>query len=61
MNSILQYLKEVKAEIQEVVFPSTSQTINYTIIVISISVLIALVLGATDLGLREGLTKIIVR
>lgn len=59
MDSIIKYLQETKAEIKEVVFPTTAQTINYTIIVISISIAVALLLGGTDLGLRELLTKIL--
>ena len=58
---ILKYLKETKAELKEVNFPSTSQTIVYTIIVVSISVFIAVALGAADFGLREALTKILAR
>jgi preprotein translocase SecE subunit len=58
---ILKYLKETKAELKEVNFPSTSQTIIYTIIVVAISVLVAVTLGLTDFGLREGLTKILSR
>lgn len=61
MDSILKYLQEVKAEIKEVVFPTTAQTINYTAIVIAISIVVALVLGGADLGLREALTKLIAR
>lgn len=58
---ILKYLKETKAELKEVVFPSTSQTITYTIIVVTISVLVAITLGGVDLGLREGLAKLLAR
>ena len=58
---ILQYLKEVKGELKEVVFPTTSQTITYTIIVITISIGVALMLGGLDLGLREALTKFVAR
>lgn len=61
MDSIIKYLKETKAELKEVVFPSTSQTITYTIIVIFISVLVALMLGGTDLALRTGLSNLINR
>lgn len=57
----LQYLKETKAELKEVVFPTTSQTIIYTILVIVISIAVALSLGAVDIGLREALSKIINR
>lgn len=59
--NILQYLKETKAELKEVVFPTSSQTIIYTVLVIVISVLVAVTLSGTDLGLRNLLTKIIVR
>ena len=58
---LLQYLKETKAELKEVVFPTTSQTVIYTVLVIVISVVVALFLGAVDLGLRELLAKILNR
>lgn len=56
---ILQYLKETKNELKEVVFPTTSQTIAYTVIVILISAIVALALGGVDIGLREALAKIV--
>jgi preprotein translocase SecE subunit len=59
--NILQYLKETKAELKEVIFPSSSQTIIYTMLVVLISVFIALTLSGMDLGLRTLLTKLIVR
>ncbi|MBP6948701.1 MAG: preprotein translocase subunit SecE [Candidatus Pacebacteria bacterium] len=58
---ILKYLKETKAELKEVTFPSRSQTIVYTMVVVGISILIAVVLSLTDFGLREALTKILSR
>lgn len=58
---LFQYLKEVKNELKEVVFPTTSQTVTYTVLVILISTLVAISLGGTDLGLRELLAKIINR
>lgn len=57
----LQYLKETKAEMKEVVFPTSSQTIIYTVLVIVISLLVAAMLWAVDLGLKELLTKIVSR
>lgn len=59
MNALIQYLKETKAELKEVVFPTTSQTIIYTILVIVISVVVALALGGLDVGLRALLAKIV--
>ena len=58
---LLQYLKETKAELKEVVFPTTSPTVIYPVLVIVISVAVALFLGAVDLGLRELLAKILNR
>lgn len=59
--NLLQYLKETKAELKEVIFPSTSQTIVYTLAVIFISVVVAVTLGGVDFGLREALVKLLSR
>lgn len=59
--NILNYIKETKAELKEVVFPTTSQTITYTVLVIILSIIVAALLGAVDLGLREGMIKLLAR
>lgn len=59
--NLLNYLKETKAELKEVKFPSTSQTVVYTIAVIGLSILVAALLGGVDFGLREALTKFLAR
>lgn len=59
MNSIITYLKETQTELKEVKFPSVQQTITFTFLVIGISLLVAITLGGVDLGLREGLTKLL--
>ena len=58
---LLQYLKETKKELKEVVFPSNAQTITYTLVVLLLSALVAVTLGGVDLGLREILAKIVAR
>lgn len=60
MDTIIKYLKETQAELKEVVFPSTRQTISYTIIVVIISILVAITLGGVDFGLRTLLAHILV-
>ena len=55
----LDYLKETRAELKEVVFPTTSTTIIYTMLVIAISVGVAVLLSGVDLGLREILAKLL--
>lgn len=57
--NLLNYIKETKAELKQVVFPSTAQTISYTVLVIILSIIVAALLGAVDLGLREGLIKLL--
>lgn len=56
---ILNYLKETKAELKEVSWPTKSQTISFTILVILISVIVAMFLGAIDFGLKEGVSVIV--
>lgn len=59
--NIFNYFKETKAELKEVKFPSVSQTITFTISVVVISVLVAILLGGVDLGFKTALTKLITR
>jgi preprotein translocase SecE subunit len=58
---LIKYLKETKAELKEVVFPTLSQTTMYTTAVVVLSVIVALVLSGVDFGLREGLAKLLAR
>lgn len=61
MNSILTYLKETQAELKEVKFPTVNVTITFTLLVISISVVVAAVLGGVDLGIHEVLIKVLAK
>jgi len=47
-NKIVQFLTEAKVELQKVNWPTKQQTINYTLIVIGISLAISLFLGGLD-------------
>jgi preprotein translocase SecE subunit len=59
--NLFNYFNETKAELKEVKFPTLSQTISYTVTVIVLSILVAALLGAVDLGLKEGLVKLLAR
>ena len=61
MNTHIQYLKETKADLKEVVFPTSKQTITFTMIVIVISVIVAIMLGGIDAVLQVLLEKIVNR
>jgi len=46
--SLIQYLKDTKAELKHVSWPSRKQTLIYTSLVIAISVFVAVYLGVFD-------------
>jgi preprotein translocase subunit SecE len=48
MNKPLIFLKEVKAELEKVVWPTREQTIRYSILVVVIAVATGLFLGGFD-------------
>ncbi len=48
MQKIIQFIKEAKAELMKVNWPTKQQTINYTLIVIGISLAMAFFLGGLD-------------
>lgn len=48
MNRTTEFLKEAKAELKKVNWPSRRQTIIYTAIVIGISIVVAIFLGGLD-------------
>ena len=45
---MIQYLKEVRAELRHVSWPTRAQTIMYTLVVIAISLAAAVYLGLFD-------------
>jgi preprotein translocase subunit SecE len=56
---LINYLRETKAELRHVTWPTKSQTINYTIIVVLISIGTGLFLGLLDYLFAQGLSRII--
>ncbi len=48
MSTLINYLRDVRAELRHVSWPTRSQAINYTIIVLVISVATGLFLGLLD-------------
>jgi preprotein translocase subunit SecE len=47
-NKVITFLQEARTELTRVNWPSKKQTINYTILVIAISVVGAIFLGSLD-------------
>lgn len=58
-GNIVQFFRDVIAEMKKVIWPSRSDTIRYTIVVILFSVGMAVILGAADFGLLKGFEAII--
>ena len=47
-SNLITYLREVQLELNKVSWPSKQQTINMTLVVIGVSVLVAVYLGILD-------------
>ena len=47
-NKLVQFLREAKAELLKVNWPTKKQTINYTMVVIGVSIAVAIFLGSLD-------------
>ncbi len=48
LEQVKNYFKEVKVEMSKVKWPTKNQTVNYTLVVIGVSVVVAAFLGALD-------------
>lgn len=59
MANIVEYLKETQGELKHVIWPSRSQTIFYTMVVVVLSILVAYFLGFFDYIFSKGLEQIL--
>lgn len=59
LNKLLNYLKASQEELKKVVWPSKKETQNHTLLVIGISLLVAIFLGAIDFLFNLVLDKLI--
>lgn len=57
--SIKTYLQETRAELKQVKWPTISKTIQVTLAVIVVSILVALILGLFDFGFTTLLKKVV--
>jgi len=48
MNKIIQFIREAKEELMKVNWPSKKQTLNYTMLVVAVSLAVAGFLGGLD-------------
>lgn len=59
MKRFVEYIKAVRSELTHVSWPTRSQAILYTLLVIVISIFVAVLLGAFDFIFTLGLEKLI--
>jgi len=59
MSRVFQFLRDVRAELSKVIWPTRQETIRYTITVIIFSLVIAAILGAADFGLLKGVEALL--
>jgi preprotein translocase subunit SecE len=61
IQKISDYIRESIAELKKVTWPTRKQTINYTLLVIGISLALAIFVGIADFILALGVEKIITK
>jgi preprotein translocase SecE subunit len=60
-NTLVNFLKEVRAELAKVSWPTREQMISFTLAVLGVSLFFAIYLGLWDLGLAAVLNKFILK
>ncbi len=56
---ITQYLKETRAEMANIKWPTKKETVIHTALVVAISVLVGLGLSGLDLGFQKAITALL--
>ncbi len=59
MNKLVKYLKEAREEFHKVTWPTRSQTIRYSLLVVGISLFLAIFIGLVDYVLNLGVEQAI--
>lgn len=61
LGSITAFLTEARGELAKVAWPTNSQTVRLTTLVITVSLLVGLYLGMADWLLKQALERLILR
>ncbi|MBN1325824.1 preprotein translocase subunit SecE [Candidatus Falkowbacteria bacterium] len=59
MSKISNYIRESIAELKKVTWPTKKQTVNYTLLIIGISLTVAFFIGVVDYILALGVEQVI--
>lgn len=58
-NPVVKYFREAKVELEKVSWPTRKDTVMYSTLVFALSIATAAFIGVLDLGLAQGLEKLI--
>lgn len=61
MNRFIEFLKDVRVELSKVAWPTRRDLINYTLVVVALSLTLAVFLGGVDFGLQLLLNKFVIK
>jgi len=61
MDRVINFLKDVKIELSKVSWPTKDQLVQFTLIVIGLSLAIAIFLGGVDWILQWGLNRFVLK
>jgi len=61
MNKIIDFLKDVRIELSKVNWPTRNQTVQYTFVVIGLSLALAVFLGGLDFVFQLGLNRFLIK
>ena len=56
-----QFMREVRAELRKVSWPSRSEVVNYSIVTLVVVVILTAIIGALDYGFGEAILKLFER
>ena len=59
MTRVINFFRDVKAELFKVVWPTRKEALRYTLIVIAFCITMAIILGAADYGLLKGVQALL--
>jgi preprotein translocase subunit SecE len=59
MDKVINFIKDVRIELLKVSWPTRSQLVKYTLVVIGLSLAVAIFLGGIDFMLRLALDKFV--
>ena len=58
-NAVTRYLKEVRSELNKVIWPTREQAINLTLVVLGVMLVMGIILGGTD-TIFSGLIQLLI-